>query len=71
MASSATASGAFSQRPLEGAISLILVRGDRGYSAVAMRAARTLVRHYTEALGSSRTKRRYVHRRPSRNALAS
>lgn len=55
----------------EGAISLILVHGDRGYSAAAMRAARTLVRHHTEAPSSMRTKRKYVQRRPSRSALAS
>lgn len=30
----------------EGAISLILVHGDRGYSAAASEAARTLVRHH-------------------------
>jgi len=55
----------------EGAISLILVHGDRGYSTAAMRAARTLVRHHTEVPPSTRTKRKYVQRRPSRTALAS
>jgi AcrR family transcriptional regulator len=32
----------------EGAISLILVHGDRGYSAAASHAAKTLVRHHVE-----------------------
>jgi AcrR family transcriptional regulator len=32
----------------EGAISLILVHGDRGYSAAASEAAKTLVRHHLE-----------------------
>lgn len=55
----------------EGAISLILVHGDRGYSAAAMRAARTLVRHHVAVSADTRTKRRYAQRRPSRSALAS
>jgi len=55
----------------EGAISCILVHGDRGYSAAATRAARALVRLHAEKPGSTRTKRRYVQRRPSRSALAS
>lgn len=33
----------------EGAISLILVHGDRGYSDAALQAARTLVRHHLAA----------------------
>lgn len=33
----------------EGAISLILIHGDRGYSAAASQAARTLVRHHLDA----------------------
>jgi AcrR family transcriptional regulator len=55
----------------EGAISLILVHGDRGYSVAAAQAARTLVRHHKGELPHTRTKRRYVQRRPSRSALAS
>lgn len=37
----------------EGAISLILVHGDQGYSAAASDAARTLVQHYLERPGRS------------------
>jgi AcrR family transcriptional regulator len=55
----------------EGAISLILVHGDRGYSSAAMRAAKTLVRHHAGSPAGMRTKRRYAQRRPSRSALAS
>jgi AcrR family transcriptional regulator len=55
----------------EGAISLVLVHGDRGYTSAAARAARTLVRHHLGALPHARTKRRYVQRRPSRRAFAS
>jgi len=55
----------------EGAISCALVHGDRGYTSAAMRAARTLVRHHAGSPEPTRTKRRYVQRRPSRSALAS
>jgi AcrR family transcriptional regulator len=55
----------------EGAISLVLVHGDRGYVSAAARAAQTLVRHHLGEMPHTRTKRRYVQRRPSRSALAS
>lgn len=55
----------------EGTISLVLVHGDRGYTAAAIRAARTLVRHHIGELPCTRTKRKYVQRRPSRSAFSS
>ena len=49
----------------EGAISLILVHGDRGYSAAASQAAILLVQHYTTGTISRRDQTSVSHRLPT------
>jgi hypothetical protein len=44
----------------EGAISLILVHGDRGYSVAAAKAARTLVRCHRSEYGSDGQSRAHI-----------